>query len=353
MSTGMRTRGPRRRRLRLSARTVMVAAVATATALVTSAAGAAPAPAPEADHGSGWRISRAGELSPEAGLTAVTTAGEDAAWAVGQQGFAGSATGTVLKWNGRSWTEDSAPGLPEVKYWHAVSAVSARDVWAYGWDETEETMARYDGRQWRRVALPELPGGAQHGFSELAAVPGRTWFAGGRWISTHARGTWTTTDLGVGTVVTDVYARSARDAWAVGGFALVGQPSRPVALHWDGARWTDVPLPFPGIRLADVYAESARSVWVSGYTSPVGEDGLRPKVLHWDGATWRDVTGPIKDISPDALSGDGRGGVWFSGDPAGWEGPPVFWHFARDRWTRTEGATVSYELIERSPRSSR
>ncbi|AXK36040.1 hypothetical protein DVA86_28980 [Streptomyces armeniacus] len=288
----------------------------------------------------GWEISSAGRLSSGAHLSSVTSAGRDAAWAVGHQRFDGVADGVLLSWNGERWRQDRTPGLPDVDYWHSVSAASARDVWAYGWSQTEETMARYDGARWRRVPLPELPGEQIHGFSELATAHGRAWLAGNQWIHTYEGGRWRTTDLGSGTGISDVYARTGRDAWAVGGFSLVGHESRPVALHWDGARWHETALPDRGIRLANVYAESARSVWASGFTTPVGEERQAPKVLHWDGRTWRDVTGPVAGLAPQALSGDGRGGVWLSGDPDGWEGPPVFWHYGHKRWTKVHGATL-------------
>ncbi|MGP3921952.1 hypothetical protein [Streptomyces sp. 8N616] len=335
-------------------RIAVITLVAATTTLMAPAAGASPSP--RTTTGSlHWEMSSAGRLSSGAHLSSVTAAGPRAAWAVGHESFDGVPEGVVLRWNGKRWRQDPSAGLPRVSYWHSVSAVSRRNVWAYGWSQTEELVAHYDGRRWQRVDLPALPGGAIYGFSELAAVKGRIWLAGDHRISTNVKGRWRTTDFGAGTGITDIDARSAADAWAVGGFALVGQKSRPVALHWDGASWSEVPLPDTRLRLANVYAESARSVWVSGHTSPTGGDGYEPRVLHWDGRTWRDVTGPVEGLAPQALSGDGRGSVWLTGDPTGWEGPPVFWRYDGRRWARVPGATVpggetqSYNVTDLAP----
>jgi hypothetical protein len=332
-------------------RSTVLALVAVATMFVAPSASASPATARATGESLHWEISSAGTLSSGAHLSSVSSAGRHAAWAVGHQRFDGVADGVVLKWNGREWSQDRTAGLPQVEYWHSVSAVSPYDVWVYGWSQTGETAAHYNGWRWQRIDLPELPDGAIHGFSELAAVHGRTWLAGDHRISTYANGTWRTTDLGSGFGITDIHARSAFDAWAVGGYSRVGEKSRPVALHWNGRSWSEVSLPDARLRLTNVYAESRHSVWVSGHTT----DGYQPKVLHWNGKTWQDVTGPVEGLAPQALSGDRHGRIWLSGDPAGWEGAPVFWRYDGKRWTRVHGATVpggetqSYTVTDLAP----
>ncbi|KUJ67590.1 hypothetical protein ACZ90_27520 [Streptomyces albus subsp. albus] len=349
-----------------SIRVGLVAMVAAMAALVAPAAGAAtrqsgPDGRVDAAARAGglpprWETSSAGRLPDTGYLGSVSAPDRDHAWAVGHRNDRmGTPHGVIMRWDGEDWRPDDTPGLPEVRYWHTVSAVSPHEVWAYGWGDTgdSEIVVRFDGKRWRPVALPELPGGGIYGFAELSAAPGRTWLAGDGRISAYDRGGWHRTELARGVTVADVDARSARDAWAVGGFALVGQRSRPVALHWNGRRWQEVRLPFDSMRLSKVYAESAHSVWVSGYA--LGQEDYPPKVLHWNGKRWRDVTGPVKDISPQALSGDGRGRIWLSGDPAGWEGPAVYWRYDGRRWTRVQGPTVpggrtqSYQITDLAP----
>jgi hypothetical protein len=86
------------------------------------------------------------------------------------------------------------------------------------------------------------------------------------------------------------------DVWAVGGYYhAAGEgsgPERPLALHWDGSAWSNVPLPdeagFDG--LPAVAAVSPTDVWAVGSVSV--EEGDRPLALHWDGARWSVVPTP-------------------------------------------------------------
>jgi hypothetical protein len=287
-----------------------------------------------------------------------------AAWAAGTQRIEGVPHGVLLRWDGLRWSPDEAPGLPEVSYWHSVSAASPWDVWAYGSGGPDgDVVAHFDGHAWETEELPGLPGGGVYGAQEIAAEPGRTWLAGENGISTydshghgHGGGEWETTELGPGVLIHDLDSRSARDAWAVGGFSLVGQESRPVAMHWDGDDWSEVPLPEDwDVRLLDVYAESEDSVYATAHVN--GGDWHEPRLLHWDGHSWEDITGPVTGIYPQALSGDGHGTVWFSGDPEDWEDPPAFWRYdAGDgSWTHVPGETLpgddtqSYEVSDLAP----
>ncbi|MGW0656487.1 hypothetical protein ACWD4T_48500 [Streptomyces umbrinus] len=136
----------------------------------------------------------------------------------------------------------------------------------------------------------------------------------------------------------DVTATSRNDAWAVGAKADESSTSAPVAKHWDGTRWRDVPPAVTGGRpaaLDAVAASSPNDVWAAGiYTdieigaassgSPRLPEGLKadrlpdalldrlPNTLaerlrkgsalpeadgaivlqHWDGTRWNPVSRP-------------------------------------------------------------
>ncbi|MGI5195741.1 hypothetical protein ACQEVY_19175 [Streptomyces sp. CA-288835] len=65
----------------------------------------------------------------------------------------------------------------------------------------------------------------------------------------------------------DVTATSRTDAWAVGGKADESWTTAPVAKHWDGTRWSDVPLAGTGGRPATLEAVAASGpddVWAAG-----------------------------------------------------------------------------------------
>ncbi|MFW6690829.1 hypothetical protein [Streptomyces sp. MAR4 CNX-425] len=320
---------------------VAVAAALAAAALAAPATAAEPAAV--SAHEPRWQISLAGSLPDGARLTSVTSAGSGA-WAVGTgRAYEGGPEGVVLRWDGRRWRDERDPALPPVRHWNSVDSSSPSHVWAYGWNDEAEYAVRHDGRRWRQVPMPRLPGGAHHGLAEIAAAPHRVWVAGLEWLSTYAHGSWTSEKLPRGVDVLDVTSRSSRTAWAVGGFFHVGEESRPVVLRWRDGAWAETAAPGgPDLRLTDVHVESERSVWVAGRVPAAGGDGFaEPRVHHWNGRTWRDVTGPVAGLFAGSVTGDGRGGIWLSGDPYGWEGPPLFWHYDGRRWTRHEGAVVT------------
>ncbi len=320
----------------------VIALVTAVTALLVPAAAAAPAPAEAAGRTPEWEVASAGRLSWGSHLRSVTAAGPDAAWAVGSQSSEDSSPeGVLLRWNGRDWREDRAPGLPEADHWISVGAAAPDDVWAYGRQGQEDLTVHFDGRRWHRVPLPGLPEGASHGSpAELAAVPGRAWLAGDRYLSVHTGGAWHTTDLGPGRSIRDIRAVSAHDVWAVGASWSPGEDVRPVAMRWNGSAWVDEPPSGTGLRLLRVHAESRDSVWALADVVPAGEGGPEYQLLHRNGHHWREVPAPLEGLFPQALEGDGRGGLWTSGDPAGWEGPPVYWHHRGGRWTEVHGDTV-------------
>ncbi|MFD6287057.1 hypothetical protein [Streptomyces sp. NPDC060205] len=148
----------------------------------------------------------------------------------------------------------------------------------------------------------------------------------------------------------DVTATDPDDAWAVGGKMDEAWATAPVAKHWDGARWSDVPTAGTGGRSAQletVAASGPDDVWAAGtYTDiEIGaaaslgarlpdtllkrlpatlanrlEEGSAlpeaadPIVLqHWDGAHWKQVSRPapaegslrfvldLKSVSADSV----------------------------------------------------
>ncbi|MEV7342246.1 hypothetical protein [Streptomyces sp. NPDC093544] len=318
----------------LTAATVAVApaagAVADGAAPAASAPGQASAPA--------WHTSLAGTLSDNSALFDIASAGPNAAWAVGVQYIDGISEGVILHWNGRTWQQQSAPGVPETGVWHAVDAVSASDVWAYGWgDQNGEILAHYDGKRWTQVPLPEEKG---YGFAKLAAVPGKVWLVSDTAINSYAHGVWQSTPLQDGVIISAIEARTSHDAWAVGQFAYVGRPSRSVLLRWDGSSWKDAAPAGSDLRITALYQESARSVWATALTPYVENQPQQTKVLHWDGLSWHDVTGPVGGLWANAITGDGKGTVWVSGDPYGYEGTALYWRLRDGVWTSVAGDAV-------------
>jgi hypothetical protein len=89
-----------------------------------------------------------------------------------------------------------------------------------------------------------------------------------------------------------VDAAAANDVWAVGTDILTGT----LAMHWNGAVWSNVPTPAEGTTntiLHGVAAVSANDVWAVGYYhNPNLGDVDRTLILHWNGSVWSRVTSP-------------------------------------------------------------
>ncbi|MDX6480929.1 MAG: hypothetical protein QOG85_1439 [Gaiellaceae bacterium] len=161
-----------------------------------------------------------------------------------------------------------------------VATSSAGSAWIVG----EDLAWRWDGKSWRNVPGPHVSG-----YPPSVFVVGRD------------------------------------DVWAVGAF------SPAAAEHWNGIRWTSVPLPdsltWPSVRLSSVSASGPRDVWAAGLSSPVKRgrhfyDKAQPLLLHWNGVAWR------RQQLPWAAAGMGIDKVVATGPSSVWVVPSVH----RDAW---------------------
>lgn len=207
-------------------------------------------------NGRAWRV----VSSPNVGtgmsvLRSVTAVSARNIWAVGYWGSASGSTGGALieHWNGTAWKVVKAPTNTTFKL-HGVSAVAANDIWATGERGARRvtTLAlHWDGTAWRVVPTP-------------IAGSGNNFFEGG------------------------VKAISSTDVWGVGWYA-VGTSFRPLAVHWNGAKWSIVATPHrTDSYLYAVDGTSAGNVWAVGTSTRTS----RTFVEHWNGSTWSVVASP-------------------------------------------------------------
>ena len=188
-------------------------------------------------------------------LYAVTAVSARDVWAVGL----GPDGSLALHWNGDAWAQYvTSPG-----YFIGVAASSARDVWAVGgtnWFSPSQPLAQHwNGRSWTQVRTPSPAGGGY--FNAVAATsPGNAWAVG----------------LG-------------------GPGPGIPSPTTPLIEHWNGKRWTvaAVQASPAGGEFAGVAATSASSAWAVGWTGPASEGtGQRTLIEHWNGRTWSRVPSP-------------------------------------------------------------
>jgi hypothetical protein len=113
-------------------------------------------------------------------------------------------------------------------------------------------------------------------------------------------------DGAAGLVAVD--ATATDDVWAVGGSLLMGRPASRVVTHvqhWDGQAWSLVPSADVGRyggngSLLDVSARTRRDAWAVGYSlGPNGGESASALIERWDGKRWTIV--PAAPAIADAL----------------------------------------------------
>ncbi|MFE5208557.1 hypothetical protein [Streptomyces sp. NPDC056600] len=235
--------------------------VAAALAVALGAAGCAADPRPGAPAPSGsdgrasgvppsplsWEFTHLADF--DGTLTSFAALAEDDVWAVGSENVL-PADPHLLHFDGTRWKDEPLPdALGEAKFRLRFEVIGERELWLGPADRADEaaSWARWDGTRWS--AVPNPP-----------PAP-----------------------------VGDLEAAGPDDIWALS----EGQ----TALHWNGARWNSVPLPYPA---ADLAVAGPDDAWAVGHrgtgpgTEPEG--GLpytQPATMHWDGATWKPVATPL------------------------------------------------------------
>ncbi|HEV2637470.1 MAG TPA: hypothetical protein VGX23_20125 [Actinocrinis sp.] len=221
------------------------------------------------------------------GVTAVSPTN---AWAVGMYSDDSLGLPLIEHWNGTAWS--ITPNVPrqvsDFNDLHAVTAVSANDIWAVGeWDAggQQQLLMHFDGTSWTLVTQEAMIGAGQSRAFPVA-----------------------------------VSASASNDVWAVGDADFTGSDQvtsqQPFAEHWDGTQWTAFPTPAPAITndsmsFTAVAAVSENDVWA------VGQDDSQSILEHWDGTSWTMATLPALGASGnllDAVAKSGPSSLWAVGD---------------------------------------
>lgn len=257
---------------------------------------AAPRPPPLAPS-----LARAPVTSVTGALNGVSALSATDAWAVGYN----SAGPLIVHWDGTAWSQVGTPGLGGAAdaTLNGVSMVSPTDGWAVGSylspgpnGAFSFLILRWNGTGWTQVPAPAPGHGALRGVSMVSATDGwavgvESTNQGGAAVALHWDGTtWTQAPVPGRSGVSDLYgvsAASASDAWAAG-----GRGAATMALHWDGTRWTRASTPSPGTEstLAGVSDVSSSDAWAVGFYGV--SNAAKALTLHWDGSAWRRVSAP-------------------------------------------------------------
>ena len=209
-------------------------------------------------------------------------------WAVGEYGtdgttgVAGVARNQVLRWNGRTWSEVSAPEpagtMPsDINILNAVRCMSATRCLAVGLDgmitgppTVRNEALLWNGRKWSTTTTPQ-PGG--------------------------------TTTTGDENVLAGLTCASPTSCWAIGTYGTAATPAVFLneVLHWNGATWSQYEVPNPNgtgsgsfNELSGDFCSNSRSCWAVGQAAS-GHSAIPPvltEALHWNGIKWSRVKTP-------------------------------------------------------------
>ena len=241
-------------------------------------------------------------------LTAVTAVTARDIWAVGVDGNV-SGVPVAMHWDGKRWARVALPRIAAEARLNDIAAFAADDVWAVGWvggNKTGPLVMHWNGRDWSVTNLRSL-GGASELKALDGASPNDVWAVGTQNLNAssmtgytelivHWDGRqWKTVSHGDSfSYRTAIDATSARDIWSIG--TIVDQ--NDFVLHWNGRREQvtyKVGAELGG--LSDIAAVSPTNVFAAG-----------DHIVHWDGKQWQLQPTPflaarhtsIEDI--DALS---------------------------------------------------
>jgi hypothetical protein len=220
----------------------------------------------------------------------VTCPRATSCWAVGDETASGVTRTLIEHWNGAKWSLTVSPSVPGSSdtFLSGVSCSARPDCWAVGsaaiGSAKQEPIAEHwNGRKWSLAVLPEPAGLA--------------------------------TDVLFG-----VWCPAATRCWAVGSAApKQGVPSRPMAEHWTGKKWSVVATRAAGgLNLTGVFCRRDTDCWA------VGAGDLGGLAEHWNGRRWSAAATPS--------TGGGLAGVWCPGRDCFATGDSGFPSAIAERW---------------------
>ena len=297
----------------MSARKKWVAAGALAGALAVTGGGTAFA-------AGGWTgVSVSAAPGNNVTLNGASALGNTDAWAVGTQfapaGVAPPAPPT-FQWNGTAWSFVSTPTLGVSGVLLGVSASSATDAWAVGFEivgrrQHATLLEHWNGNAWTVDKADAVTGSAAqlNGVVDLGRANAYAVGSGGSGsLLEHWNGNaWSPVmipDAGFRPGSTQsIAATSASDIWVVGDSTnLTTGATAPEALHFDGTAWSVVPMAQAGQNSSTITAVTAISpndAWAVGEdigaTSAIGGSTL---IEHWNGTAWTVVPSPTPGGDP-------------------------------------------------------
>lgn len=189
----------------------------------------------------------------EQGLAATWGPDASTLWAVGEGG-------TILKWDGRIWSQQTSPVKTNLR---GIWGTDATHIWAVG---QSGTVLSYDGTSWRTQTVGTT--------KELTSIWGtdltHVWAVGLDGIVLFWNGTtWAIQSTPVAVSLTGVWGSDSRNVWAVSSFS-------GYLLFWNGSTWATRSFPSTvGVR--SIWGTDASHIWA------VGDGG---NIYFYNGMSW-------------------------------------------------------------------
>ena len=232
-------------------------------------------------------------------LYSVSMVSASDGWAVGQNG-------RIIRWNGSSWTVVSSPNTTDL--W-AVDMLASNNGWAVGVDPcffSNCNILRWNGTSWSRVTSPTSS--TLFGLDMVNNVDGWAVGQNGR-IIRWSGSSWSNFTSPTTNTLYGVSMASPTFGFSVGAQGTI--------LRWDGASWTRLQSPAnpvdgnSNVTLRAVKTQSENLAWAAGYDAGSGKS----VVLKWNGTSWTRISPDPASVTLYALSlsGDGKAGLFVGG----------------------------------------
>lgn len=198
----------------------------------------------------------------------------------------------VHRYDGTSWSTLETPSTAALG---CIFALSPTDVWLCG-----EQLLHYDGSEFTAIEVP-IPG---IGLTDAwAASPSDIFAIGGfaARVAHYDGDAWSATDLMYSPEINvSVWGAAADDVYVLGSSALH---------HWDGATWTEIEIQLDGPSgEGQVWGTGASDVWVMPGSN---------RLSHWDGSSWDTLETELVG-EPTAAWGAAPDDLWAVGSPGSW-----------------------------------
>jgi len=217
--------------------------------------------------GYSWEIQISGVTTP---INAVTAVDNNHVWAVGLGG-------TILFYNGTSWTQDPQSGVVTDQNLWSVFALDNNHIWAVGYDAV---VIFYDGATWSQAYAE--PGSDHDLFKVFALNPDFVLAVSmsGHILSKTDSVTWDWIDIGYGANLFSLYIHDSNHIWVAG----------EDIFFFDGAVWSIADT--TASTMGGINGTSLSQIWC------VGADGL---IRYFNGTIWVTQNSGTDNILRDVL----------------------------------------------------